>query len=210
MQINTLFIDLDDTVYPAESGLWDLIKYRISLYMHEKLNLDWKIIPELRSSYFQNYGTTMRGLMAEYDIDKSEYLRYVHDIPLNEFIAEDTKLRDILERAPQRKVIFTNADAGHAERVLEVLGIRSCFEKIIDIQAVFPYCKPLPIAFQLALELTGEENAHQCAFLDDSVSNLAAAKQMGFYSIRVGSEETSDKYDASIARIHDICKVIPC
>jgi putative hydrolase of the HAD superfamily len=210
MQIKTLFVDLDDTVYPPESGLWELIKHRISLYMHEKLNLDWDTIPQMRSAYYKNYGTTMRGLMADYEIDKEEYLRFVHDVPLGSYISNDQKLRGILQGLPQRKIIFTNADIDHARRVLNILGITDCFEMIIDIYAMFPYCKPLPDAFQIAMKNSGETLPGQIAFLDDSVTNLAAAKQMGFYSIRVGSNEPGEHYDAAIYRLQDICKVIPC
>ena len=210
MQIKTLFVDLDDTVYPSNSGLWELIKQRISLYMHERLNLDWDTIPNLRSAYYQNYGTTMRGLMADYSIDKEDYLQFVHDVPLADYLQADPILHQKLNELPQRKVIFTNADAGHARRVLNTLNIEDCFEMIIDIHTMFPHCKPLPIAYQIALEQTGETDVKTCAFLDDSVSNLAAAKEIGFYTIRVGSEAASDQYDAGIASLHDIKKVIAC
>jgi putative hydrolase of the HAD superfamily len=210
MQIKTLLVDLDDTVYPADSGLWELIKHRISLYMHEKLKMDWETIPQLRSSYYKNYGTTMRGLLADYDIDKEEYLNFVHDVPLTEYITRDSELRKILLRLPQRKIIFTNADTAHAERVLEALGITDCFEKIVDIMAVYPYCKPLPVAFQIAMEHAGEKEPRRCAFLDDSITNLSAARQLGFYTVRVGSDEPSDHYDTGILRLRDICKVLPC
>jgi len=210
MQIKTLFVDLDDTVYPSESGLWELIKHRISLYMHEKLNLEWDTIPQMRSAYYQKYGTTMRGLMADFEIDKEEYLHFVHNVPLETYIKNDHKLRGILQRLPQRKIIFTNADVDHARRVLNVMGIADCFEMIIDIYAMFPYCKPLPDAFEIAMKNSGETQSRQIAFLDDSVSNLAAAKEMGFYCIRVGSQEPGEQYDAAISHLQDICKVIPC
>ena len=210
MQYTTLFIDLDDTVYPAQCGLWDVIKNRISLYMHDRLNLDWEVIPSLRSYYFKNFGTTMRGLMSDYSIDRNDYLQFVHDVPLTDFISRDDDLRRILECIPQRKVIFTNADTLHAERVMNILGITACFDQIIDINALFPDCKPLPAAYQKALELSGETDAHRCAFLDDSVTNLAGAKQAGFYTIRVGSVDPSDQYDAGILNLHEITKVIPC
>ncbi len=208
MQYKTLFIDLDDTVYPAETGLWELIKQRISLYMHEKLGMSWAEIPALRNNYYRNYGTTMRGLMADFDIDKEEYLLFVHNVPIEEYLKPDPELHRALQSLPQKKVIFTNADAPHALRVMNALGITDCFEKTIDILTLFPHCKPLPEAYHIALECAGEKDASRCAFLDDSVSNLAAARQIGFYSIRVGSEETGEGYDAGINRLHDIGKVI--
>ena len=209
MPINTLLIDLDDTVYPSNSGLWDLIKERISLYMAERLHMDWEVIPRLRSTYYREYGTTLRGLMAEYHIDREDYLQYVHDVPLGEHIQPDPALRQVLQDLPQRKIIFTNADSDHAHRVTDILGITDCFESVVDIRAIFPLCKPMPEAFQFALEQTGEQ-VENCAFLDDSVTNLAAARALGFYTVRVGSREVSEHYHAGIDRLHDICEVLPC
>lgn len=212
MQYTTLFIDLDDTVYPAQSGLWDVIKQRISLYMHERLRMDWDVIPGKRTYYYKNFGTTMRGLMRDYEIDKTDYLQFVHDVPLENYIGRDDELRRVLAGLPQRKVIFTNADLPHAERVMNILGIRECFEQVIDINDIFPDCKPMPVSFEKALKIAGEPDAATCAFIDDSVANLVSARHTGFYTVRVGSLEASDQYDASVLTLHDIHRIFcsPC
>ena len=33
----TLFFDLDDTLYPSASGLWEAIRQRMTTYMEERL-----------------------------------------------------------------------------------------------------------------------------------------------------------------------------
>ena len=209
MKFNTLFIDLDDTVYASSSGLWELIKQRISLYMYERLNLSWDVIPELRSSYYQDYGTTMRGLIADFDINQIEYLDFVHNVPLQDHLSPDPALREMLLNLPQRKLIFTNADAAHAKRVLTAMDLTDCFEKIIDIYTMHPYCKPLKQAFQIALSEAGENETARCVLLDDSVANLAAAKELGFYTVRVGNvEESSPLFDTAIATLADLREVI--
>lgn len=210
MPYKTLFIDLDDTVYPSDSGLWELIKHRISLYMFEKLNLDWEKIPRMRVDYYQNYGTTMRGLIADFNIDKEEYLQYVHNVPIKDLLQPDEALRAVLKRLPLRKIIFTNADAPHAQRVLDAIGIADCFEQIIDIHTLYPYCKPMPDAYAIAMQISGEKEPGNIAFLDDSVSNLAAAKQLGIFAVRVGNDEPGEQYDAAIRHLRELCKVIPC
>lgn len=181
---------------------------RINLYMHERLNLSWEVIPDMRRYYFRNFGTTMRGLIRDFNIDRNDYLQFVHDVPLNEYIRPDERLRQVLTSLPQRKLIFTNADVPHAERVLNLIGIADCFDQVIDIIAISPECKPMPAAFRKALELSGETDVNRCAFADDSVSNLAAAKQAGFYAIRVGSAEPSAEYDAGILTLHDLPAVV--
>ena len=65
MRFSTLFFDLDDTLYPASTGLWHAIKERMNMFMHERLCLPEAEIPALREQYFKTYGTTLRGLQQK-------------------------------------------------------------------------------------------------------------------------------------------------
>jgi len=209
MRFLTLFFDLDDTLYPSQSGLWDLIKERINLYMHECLDLPLEEIPSRRAGYYREFGTTMRGLMNDYDIEPEDYLQFVHDVPLSEYLSPDPELAALIKRYPQRKVIFTNADAKHAQRVMSVLQVSDCFDDLIDIHSMAPFCKPMRQAYEVALKTVGETDAGACVLLDDSPSNLASAKQFGFYTIRVGGDNHTQDYDARIANIKEIGNVLP-
>lgn len=208
MKYSFLFIDLDDTVYSNKCGLWDQIKQRINLFMHECLHLSWEEIPDLRANLLKTYGTTMRGLSALYNIDPQEYLQYVHDIPLNNYIKPDPELKEILQSYPQRKAIFTNADARHAKRVTTIMGIHDCFEKIIDIHAISPHCKPQPEAYQIALRQVGETNPGSCVMMDDSLTNLLSARDIGFFTIRVGSDKPCTESHASISNLKHLNRVL--
>ncbi len=155
MRFSTLFFDLDETLYPIKSGVWEAIAVRIDAYMAEHLPLTAEEIPALRTRLFIEYGTTMRGLKAEYEIDELDYLRYVHDVPLKDFLVPNPQLRQTLLGYPLRKIVFTNADVHHARRVLDVLGLDDCFERIIDVLDTAPYCKPQPEAFRMVLQSCG-------------------------------------------------------
>jgi pyrimidine 5'-nucleotidase len=209
MPISTLFIDLDDTVYPAESGVWKAIGQRIDLFVAEKFSLGREEAYERRQQLFFRYGTTMRGLQAEYAIDEDEYLAFVHDIPLNQYLAPDPNLARVLHRYPQRKLIFTNADVAHARRVLAVLGISDCFDDIVDIKRMHPYCKPMPGAFQIALETAGSPLPEECALFDDHAGNIRAARALGMSAIRVGALQPDPEASATIARLADLLSVLP-
>lgn len=140
----------------------------------------------LRHHYYQTYGTTLRGLQIHHQINVDEYLAYVHDLPLRDYIQPRPELRDMLQSLPQRRWILTNADSAHARRVLEVLDISDCFAGIIDIYALDFICKPEPAAYLAALHIAGEESSRNCVILDDVINNLSAARQMGFCTIQVG------------------------
>jgi putative hydrolase of the HAD superfamily len=187
MPITTLLIDLDDTLYPASTGLWSLIRQRIDLYMHERLKMPWEEIPDLRHRLFSEYGTTLRGLQATIGLDAQDYLAFVHAVPVEERLLPDPELKQVLLRCFQRKVIFTNADTGHALRVLGALQVADQFDQIIDILAVAPYCKPMPEAYRVALRLAGVAHPSECLVFDDSVSNLATARLLGCPTVLVGA-----------------------
>jgi putative hydrolase of the HAD superfamily len=158
MTFTTLFFDLDDTIYPNTNGLWPAIRERMGEYMAERLGLPREQVQGLRRSYYETYGTTLRGLQAHHQVDADDFLAYVHDLPLERYLTPDPELRALLLSLPQPKWIFTNADEGHARRVLAVSNLSDCFDGIIDVRASRFACKPEPVAYQGALALAGERD----------------------------------------------------
>jgi putative hydrolase of the HAD superfamily len=208
MPITTLLIDLDDTLYPPSSGIWDLIGVRIDLFIHDRLGLAWEKIPALRREFFINYGTTMRGLVINYGIDPEDYLKFVHEVPIEELIAPDPELTAVLSSLTQNKVIFTNASERHARRVLRALQLEMVFGQIIDVRQVAPFCKPQPEAYLLALKLAGETVPQNCLVIDDSERNLSAASGLGFPTVLVGRTQTSPGIDYTIATLKELASVV--
>ncbi len=204
MTYTTAFFDLDDTLYPATSGIWDAIGDRINQFMHERVGIPQSDVAALRNQLYSTYGTTLRGLKITRGIDELDYLAYVHDVPLEEYILPDPRARESIERIPLRKVIFTNADEAHALRVLKYLGLDGCFEQIIDILSIAPFCKPMPEAFSRALEIDGNSVAKSSIFIDDAPHNLRAAREAGFYTIRMGNEPLDGCCHAAVASVHEL------
>ena len=127
MRFTTIFFDLDDTLYPASSGLWPTLKERMNRYMIERVGIPAEDVPRLREEYFRKYGTTLRGLQANHELDVEDYLAYVHDVRLTDYIHPDPEQQSVLAALPTRNLIFTNADANHARRVLRTLRIEEHF-----------------------------------------------------------------------------------
>ena len=209
MFFESIFFDLDATLYPESNGLWPAIRIRIDQYMRERMNLPEAEIPKLREYYFRNYGTTLRGLQIHYGIEARDYLNYVHDLPLHQYLQPDPALRAMLLSLPSDRWIFTNSDRAHAERVMAALGITDCFEGMVDVYNLEPHCKPRPEAYHLALEIAGVTNPQKCALLDDSPRNLAPAKAMGLFTILIGQNGNHASADRSLANIHDLPEIVP-
>ena len=195
MRFTTLFFDLDDTLYPSKTGLWPAIKDRMNQYMIERLGIPEPDVPFLREQYFKMYGTTLRGLQERHDVDKEDFLAFVHDLPLQNYLTPDPHLREIIASLPTRNLIFTNADAAHARRVLTALQLNDLFQDVVDVHAVAPYCKPMPESFAIAMDLADEPDPRKCVMIDDLPRTTRAALNAGMASLLYGCDEPTE--DAS-------------
>lgn len=206
--ITTIFFDLDDTLYPADSGLWDEIKERINRYMRERMGIPAEQVSPLRQKLFEQYGTTMRGLELSYALDVPDYLAFVHGLPLKDYIGPVPGLREILQALPQRKFIFTNGDAAHAQRVIRTVGLDGCFNGILDILGMTPYCKPMPETFDMALKLAGEPQARRCMMIDDQPRTTRAARARGMYSVLFGVNTPHPDADAVLSDLRQLPELL--
>jgi putative hydrolase of the HAD superfamily len=186
-----LIFDLDETLYPRDSGLLQEINRRISEFISKLLDIPFSDAIVMREDLNHKYGTTLRGLQADYQIDVDEYLRYVHEIPLEEYIDPAPWLRKILISIPLEKVIFTNSDIVHAISVLERLGVRDLFSLIFDVRAMDFQNKPSPQVY-IALLKKLRAKGSQCIFVDDSIRNLQIAKrEFDMFTILIDSQPGS-------------------
>jgi putative hydrolase of the HAD superfamily len=209
MPYKTFLFDLDETLYPSSTGLWDAIRARMNRYMYEKIGLSRQVIPQLREQYYRQYGTTLRGLQIHHQVDMDDYLAYVHDLPLKDYLQPDPVLRSMLKQLPQPCWIFTNADAAHAQRVMNILEVSDCFVGIIDVRAVQPACKPSPEAMQKALGITGCAEPGECVFLDDSPANIAGAANFGFATVWVGNGAHPTIASYQVPKLVDLPVIYP-
>ncbi len=205
----TLFFDLDDTLYPSDNGVWDAIGVRINQYMLDRHGIPPEQITELRDSYFKNYGTTLHGLMVNHGADPQDYLHFVHDIPLEEYLQPNPELNAMLSRLPQQLVVFTNASRNHVHRVIQRLDIAAHIDAIVDIETMELHHKPQPRAYQYALELAGEDDARACVLIDDRIENLLPGASLGMTTVHVKNENIDGPADYHIPTITDLISAIP-
>ena len=67
--IDTWIFDLDNTLYPSSSRLFDQVSHRIGAFIATALDVDHVEAKRLQKSYFREYGTTLRGLMLKHGMD---------------------------------------------------------------------------------------------------------------------------------------------
>jgi putative hydrolase of the HAD superfamily len=175
--------DLDNTLYSAECRQFDQIHVRMSDYLMDYFRDDAEEAARIRRKYFVEHGTTLSGLIVNDGIEPSGFLDYVHDIDLSP-VQPNPALDAALSRLPGRKLIFTNADTGHAENVMARLGVAHHFEAIFDIVDAEYVCKPNPAPYAQIVRDYGFVPGG-AVMLDDMSANLAPAAAMGMTTVWV-------------------------
>lgn len=177
-----ILFDLDETLYPPTTGLMPAIGDRMRVYLEQEYAMPPERAQDLQKRYWQEFGTTLRGLMLEREIDPQHYLNFVHDVDVTRYLKPNPQLRAQLQDIPYVKVIVTNADVPHAQRVLAQLGIADQFERIFDI-VFFEYeSKPARGAYERVLRALAARG-DECILVEDTARNLDSARELGIQTI---------------------------
>jgi putative hydrolase of the HAD superfamily len=207
-QFSHLLLDLDDTLYPNDSGVWEAVRDRIQTYIETRLSISGLEAQSLRERYLEQFGTTLSGLSEEFGVDVEEYLDYVHDVPLDQLLGPDPALHSMLESIKIPRVIFTNAYGTYVERVLDRLGIQDQIDQVIDIYALDFQNKPRKEAYHVALNLITAEDPSGVVFVDDRLANLEPAAELDMTTVLVGPARAGNEH-LQIDRIYELTRVLP-
>lgn len=183
--IDLWIFDLDNTLYPRPEAMWRQVSERMQGFMVDRLGVDGETAAAMQKDYYRRYGLTMRGLMLHHGIDADEFNDYVHDVDLSP-ISPNPALGDAIRALPGRRVIHSNANRGHVDRVLGRLGIADAFDAAYDIGTSDYTPKPAESAYRRVLEETGGDPA-RAAMFEDIAHNLAVPHALGMACIYVPS-----------------------
>lgn len=183
--VDTWLFDLDNTLYPAESGFMAEIVVRMTDFVEKVTGLPRDEAFRLQKAYLAEHGLTLKGMMLNHGVDPADFHAIFHDMSL-EALAHDPDLLAALERLPGRRLIFTNADEIHAIRVLERLGLSHLFDDVFHIGSAGYEPKPSPEAFARIGEAHGIDPS-VTAFFEDAERNLAPAASLGMTTVLVGA-----------------------
>jgi putative hydrolase of the HAD superfamily len=184
--IETWVFDLDNTLYPASSGLFNQVSQRMTAYISEYFSIAREEALERQRSLFMRYGTTLRGLMTEHGVDPEPFLDHIHRVDF-ELVQPNPELALKLGRLPGRKLIFTNSSRLHAHRVMERLGITEHIEEVFDISDADYIPKPDRECYAMLLERHGVGASNAC-MIDDIAVNLEPAKALGMTTVWLKGE----------------------
>lgn len=203
--IDTWIFDLDNTLYPASASLFPQIDLRMGRYIERLLGVDAIEARRIQKDYYHSHGMTLPGLMSAHSVDPHDFLEFVHDVDID-VVTPAPLLADMIARLPGRKLVFTNADAPYATRVLARLGLSDSFDAMHDIHALGYVPKPQASAYAHLCE-THAITPGRALFVEDMARNLVPAKAIGMTTVWVdnGSEQGPGvDHDHIDYRVHDV------
>ena len=74
-KIDTWIFDLDNTLYSADSGIFQQVGELMNKFVSNHLNIDMKEAKKIQSKYYRQYGTTLRGMMDNHGVDPETFLK---------------------------------------------------------------------------------------------------------------------------------------
>ncbi len=203
MPFDLAVIDLDNTLYAADAGVFARMDRRMTAFVANELGVDGETADQLRVKYWKQYGTTLRGMMLHHGMEPEDFLKDVHDINAHELLEPDTKLNDALSRLPGRKVIHTNGIREHAKRILKALGIAHHFGQIYDIR--FNAYIPKPCRKTLAMLIAAEgARPERTLVVDDMADNLKVARELGCKTVWISRANEEGTWDYHMPSCHTL------
>lgn len=191
--IDTLIFDLDNTLYPPQSGLLSTVSGRISKYIMSRLDLCEDDAHQMREEYRSRFGITLTGLLNLHQIDPNDFDQFVYDIDYAQKLNTDESLYQILNTNHLTKIVYTNAGKRHAGIVLEKLGLTHCFDQVVAIEDLDFLAKPTSDSFHKFIQITGTD-PKTSIFFEDSIDNLETAKTFGYTTVLVGNSAHKADY----------------
>ena len=180
------FFDLDDTLHDASHAIFRQIDTRMTDYVERHLEVDRGEANRLRTFYWHRYGATMLGLVRHHAVDPTHFLRETHDFDVAALVRAERGLTRLFARLPGRKVLLTNAPKAYANEVLRALAVHRHFRSRYTIESMRLHgtFRPKPSRMMLRAMLARERvPASQAVLVEDSATNLQAARAMGFRTV---------------------------
>ena len=179
--VDVWVFDLDNTLYDVPDALHAEIDRRMAAFVGEFLGVDAAEARRIQKAYFRRFGLTLRGLMVEHGLDPAEFERRMTGLDVSQ-LRPLAGLPDAVAALEGRKIVFTNAFAGHAAAVLDRLEMRGHFEAVHDIAAMDYRPKPDIASYRGFCALYGVDPA-RAVMVDDIPHNLEPAAALGMTTV---------------------------
>jgi len=186
-KIKFWLFDLDNTLYDGATKVFDQVDKKMSKFISEKLNVSLVEAKKIQKNYFEEYNTTLNGMIKHHKIDADEFLEFVHNVDLS-FLNKNEFLEEEIKKLKGKKIIFTNGSKAHALNVTKRIGIDRLFDGIFDIRDCDFIPKPSIEPYKKLVENYKIEPQY-CIFFEDIARNLKPAYELGMKTVWIKNKE---------------------
>lgn len=184
--VDTWVFDMDHTLYPANNVLFSQIEVLMLDYFVTATGLAHHDADRLRVQYWENYGTSVAGLIKHHDVDPGDFLHTVHQIDFG-VLSPNPELKQAIQALSGRKIVFTNGPQAYAHNVLTALDLHDDFEAVYGTEHSDLIPKPQRHAYEKVFQQAGIE-PQRAAMFEDSPANLRVPHDMGMKTVLVHAE----------------------
>jgi putative hydrolase of the HAD superfamily len=201
--------DLDNTLHNATPHIFPHINRSMTAYLQQHLQLDEHEANALRMDYWKRYGATLSGMVRHHATRPDHFLWHTHQFPeLSQMVLREPQLRQVLQRLPGRKLVFSNAPLHYARDVLKLLRVDDLFEDLFAIEHAHYRPKPQMAGFVRLLK-KHRLNPAQCVMVEDSAENLQTAKRLGMKTVWVSALSRQPGYvDVKIQNVMQLPRML--
>ena len=158
------------TPQPVEAG-----RRRIRDYVANLLKLSPRTKRAVQKDYYQRYGTSMRGLMAEHPWTRTNSSNYVHDIDHSP-IEPDPALAAAIEQLPGRKFILTNGTRKHADAIVRTAWCTRAFRRHVRYRRGRSAAEAAAATYDKFLSARRDPSAPRCSRISRAISKCRSAR----------------------------------
>lgn len=192
MDFPFIFFDLDNTLYPASSGVLQEMNRRIGVFCAKYFGISEDEANIMRKGQHHSFGTTLQWLRVCHGLmDPEPYIEAIHPVNIEDFIKPDPQLRSFISTLPKDYVLLTNSPMEHALRTLKVLDLEDLFPRIWDLRRMGYRGKPQKEAYEMVLGDLGLK-ASETILVDDNGANLNGFTELGGKVLPVHDEPISN------------------
>jgi putative hydrolase of the HAD superfamily len=204
----TWIFDLDNTLHNASHGIFPRINLLMTEYIMRHLGMSEAAALALRTSYYNRYGATLRGMQRHHDVDPDHFLHETHQpeqlLPLLKW---DRQVGDVLNQLPGKKIMLSNGPQAYVEQIVRRMAIVHHFVALYGVERVAYLPKPNPRPFLTVCAREGVLPS-ACIMVEDSLDNLRTAKALGMRTVWLSSEVRRPRFvDVRIRSIRELPRI---
>ena len=168
------------------------IQLKMSEYIMDLLKVDKDVADKMRYEYWKEYGTSLAGLMKNFEIDPAHFLEFVHNIDFS-VLSKDINLLNVLIDLPGKKIVYTNGTVTYAKKVLNHRGLINVFDEIYGIESANYIPKPSPKAYEIIFS-KAKIVFNRSAMFEDEMRNLKVPYDLGLKTILICDKLPEERF----------------